>query len=842
MLNGFEDTHFKWTFRNYQQRVLDEAETYLKDGKIHIVAAPGSGKTILGLELIRSEGFKTLVLSPSIAIRQQWMDRFAEAFLNKEQLDENWCSENIDDNAMITSMTYQGLFAAMNDDPQGFIKKVKKAGIKSFCFDEAHHLKRQWWRVLDTLANEFPENIRICLTATPPYDCSSTEWNNYINLCGDIDCEISIPELVKEKSLCPHQDYVYLSLPVQTECSKIRKIKGTSKEFMAWLMANDDLKESVESHPIFYKKARKLLFDGKDTEKLDEWEVFLDYPDYLTGFLVYCKEANIQIKKNLRRLMGTFEVLPKINVYWMEKFLQGYLFLDPNVVDDDCKNSIITRLKRDSLMIKNKLYLDKSKKINKILIKSQGKFEAIADIVRSESEKLGDELRLLILTDYIKKDAEKEIGALPIYKYLKKKGFQNICLLTGNYMEMSEDIVYEASEGNESKQSRPNVLSQVRDDIASGKIKIIVGTVSYLGEGWDAPWINSLILATTVRSYVSSNQMRGRAIRYLKDKPDKTSAIWHLLSMDNTFSGKYTASEQIDELAERFTGFMGLSQDGNVITNGIERLNLPMNKLSKAEVATYNDNVLNKAGNRRLINKRWQNALILSDGSSAKEKVFVHRKVIVKNFHYYNALLAFFSGLLSFITVIFDRIIIPILRQDKSPSISNRWIMILLIGGVYLSSRYGYKLLYKLTPQSRFNSISAALLNAMIKKKIISSDVSVVTEENGERLDSSLLNATLRENTEYAKALTEFFGPIDNPRYILMERMFLKRTEYYPVPYRFASKREDVELLLKELNVEKRTFRAHYLRNPKGRKILLRARFKAYSNIQKKFTGHNRTL
>ncbi len=117
-----------------------------------------------------------------------------------------------------------------------------------------------------------------------------------------------------------------------------------------------------------------------------------------------------------------------------------------------------------------------------------------------------------------------------------------------------------------------------------------------------------------------------------------------------------------------------------------------------------------------------------------------------------------------------------------------------------------------------------------------------MTEENGERLDSTLLNATLRENTEYAKALTEFFGLIDNPRYILMERMFLKRIEYYPVPYRFASKREDVELLLKELNVEKRTFRAHYLRNPKGRKILLRARFKAYSNIQKKFTGHNRTL
>lgn len=109
----------------------------------------------------------------------------------------------------------------------------------------------------------------------------------------------------------------------------------------------------------------------------------------------------------------------------------------------------------------------------------------------------------------------------------------------------------------------------------------------------------------------------------------------------------------------------------------------------------------------------------------------------------------------------------------------------------------------------------------MIEKKIISSDVSVMTEEEGERLDSFLLNATLRENTEYAKALTELFGPIDNPRYILMERTFLKRREYYPVPSCLGSKKEDVELFLRELNAQKQSFRAHYLRNPKGKKILL---------------------
>ena len=44
---------FKGTWRRYQARVLEHADRYMADGKIHIVAAPGSGKTTLGIELIR---------------------------------------------------------------------------------------------------------------------------------------------------------------------------------------------------------------------------------------------------------------------------------------------------------------------------------------------------------------------------------------------------------------------------------------------------------------------------------------------------------------------------------------------------------------------------------------------------------------------------------------------------------------------------------------------------------------------------------------------------------------------------------------------------------------------
>ena len=53
---------FKGTWRNYQARVLEHADRYMADGKIHIVAAPGSGKTTLGIELIRRMNGKALIL------------------------------------------------------------------------------------------------------------------------------------------------------------------------------------------------------------------------------------------------------------------------------------------------------------------------------------------------------------------------------------------------------------------------------------------------------------------------------------------------------------------------------------------------------------------------------------------------------------------------------------------------------------------------------------------------------------------------------------------------------------------------------------------------------------
>ena len=96
---------FKGTWRNYQRRVLEEVDQYLEDGKIHIAAAPGAGKTTLGIELIRRMGQPCLILSPRIVIREQWLERIRQSFL-EEGKEQGLLSNDLKKPAKITSVTY----------------------------------------------------------------------------------------------------------------------------------------------------------------------------------------------------------------------------------------------------------------------------------------------------------------------------------------------------------------------------------------------------------------------------------------------------------------------------------------------------------------------------------------------------------------------------------------------------------------------------------------------------------------------------------------------------------------------------------------------------------------
>src|SRR5947209_17616437 len=113
-----ESIRFQKDWRAYQARVLEHLESYIGDDKLHLVAAPGSGKTVLGLEVIKRANQPTLVLAPTITIRDQWVDRLVDLFLPPGSGRPAWVSTELRNPAFLTVATYQALHALCSGEPE----------------------------------------------------------------------------------------------------------------------------------------------------------------------------------------------------------------------------------------------------------------------------------------------------------------------------------------------------------------------------------------------------------------------------------------------------------------------------------------------------------------------------------------------------------------------------------------------------------------------------------------------------------------------------------------------------------------------------------------------------
>src|SRR6266487_2367647 len=72
---------FQGRWRRYQELALEAFERDRRAGRrsTHVLAPPGSGKTMLGMEIVRRLGTRALVLCPNSAVQAQWL-RTAELF------------------------------------------------------------------------------------------------------------------------------------------------------------------------------------------------------------------------------------------------------------------------------------------------------------------------------------------------------------------------------------------------------------------------------------------------------------------------------------------------------------------------------------------------------------------------------------------------------------------------------------------------------------------------------------------------------------------------------------------------------------------------------------------
>lgn len=860
-MSDFDNVHFKGTFRDYQQRVLNNADKYLDDGKINIVAAPGSGKTILGIELIRRLGSPCIIFSPTTAIRQQWGERFKSLFLDDTDSFDRLFSNDLHDVKLLNSVTYQALYMAIEkisaDDGDDvdcsdvdLFKAMKESGIKTVCLDEAHHLKNEWQKALEKFIAALDEDVKIIsLTATPPYDSEGNEWARYVNVCGEIDEEIFVPELVGQNSLCPHQDYVYFNYPTESEASSLAEHKENA------VLAVEEL----GGLDIFAQICQDLNSE-KDYDKL-----FTSAREYI-ALAILLRHYRFEIDKKLIWELTAKKDLPPFKMQYAETALQ--FLLDGELIAKEQKAEIINILKKNSVYEKRRVTLVLNDKLKRTLISSTGKLISIAKIAHSEINALGSRLRMLVLTDYIKKENLTKIGTaedfnsvnvVSIFETLRRNVSNvNIGVLSGTLVILPKTV--DLSDIKHKKQDIPNTgycivefsgaISRSVDCVGrlleKGELQILVGTKSLLGEGWDSPCINSLILASFVGSFVLSNQMRGRAIRIDKNDSEKTANIWHLVTVEPEYLFKDKTKERIsayinqdyskltsydyDILKRRFDSFMGPNYETGVIESGIERITVIKPPFDSAGIERINNETLRLSAKREDVKNKWRGEV--ADGRfSVAVETGIPKEKRVPVFTFWN--FAINAVIIATALSLARPIQIQISRRDTPFTLLFLAVLAVMMTALYYCSK---KIVLHFNPANSIRTLGIAVYKTLCECDLISpsAKVETVMDKNLNQVSLYLRNASQHDQNIFNTAMTEMLSPIENPRYILIGKKKTGECNYelsFACPSIIGKKKEYAEVLSQKLKSTTGNFKPMYTRLEGGRELILKCRKDSYITL-----------
>ena len=223
-------------------------------------------------------------------------------------VDESLLSNDLETPGVVTIITYQSL-DAMKKRKVNIEKIIKQNEIKTIILDEAHHLRKVWFKNLQNMFENLDDITTIALTATPPYD-NGNDFANYMGLCGDIDAKITIPQLVGSNCLCPHQDYIYFNLPNKEQEISLITYREQTKSLIQKIKDDINFIKLVALHDY-------LIFPEENVSNI------LDDFDFYISILSFLKEKNINVSKST--LNKKIEV-PKFRDEYLGIILEKYLF------------------------------------------------------------------------------------------------------------------------------------------------------------------------------------------------------------------------------------------------------------------------------------------------------------------------------------------------------------------------------------------------------------------------------------------------------------------------------------------------------------------------------------
>jgi superfamily II DNA or RNA helicase len=440
-------------FRRYQLLALDAFEKARAAGGRHayIVMPPGSGKTVLGLEIARRLGNRALCLGPNTAIQAQWIEQWRgfqpatisagidptldnvvtaltyQAICNIDphspELDEQvaalqaidtgdrYISADIRRHTRLVAAqggAHEQLLALLHPNGRRLLEKLTSGGQWTLVLDECHHLLEMWGYLLRSLLHELGDDVFVIgLTATPASELNERQAALQQELFGRADFEVATPAVVKEGNLAPYQELAYLTTPLDHEAEYIESERLRFEELITALL--DPGLGTVSFLDWFQSR----FVERRSREGVEVgWDDFeARQPNLAQAALRYCYGYSRPPPPGARLREGDREPPTAEDwIYLIDDYCVGHLRGSEAPADLAGWEMIHAALPGLGYALGYRGVHSYISPVDRVLLLSGGKAVAATEILATEDRALGPRLRALLICDFEVAGAERPAG------------------------------------------------------------------------------------------------------------------------------------------------------------------------------------------------------------------------------------------------------------------------------------------------------------------------------------------------------------------------------------------------------------------------------------------------
>lgn len=707
------------------------------------------------------------------------------------------------------------LFRVLHPNARELVNNLYRHQVKTVIFDECHHLQNYWALVMSEIIRKLQAQNVIGLTATPPLDEEVEQVKCYARLMGGIDFEIPTPAVVKEGMLAPYQDLVYFCIPTTDEFEFIKNSHQKFKELT--LLFNKP------EGDFYYWIIERIVNRKLVTGETQEWAKFISSrPGLATAGVKYLLKHNYRLPRDVKVTEIMYEQITLEDwCFLIEDYALNLLKISAKEEDAKLYDDIRDALRSLGFVLSEKGIRTYSSPIDRVLAYSRSKISAVKTILKNEMESMGENLRIAIVTDFEFSNAlsikrtdnvinEESGGAISVIRELTADpdlDRLNPVMVTSSNLLCDDDLaetyismgrkwaieqslvidfsIEPTDAGNFSAiigsgkdwNSRTAVLFTT-NLLEQGVTKCIIGTRGLLGEGWDSIKLNTLIDLTTVTTYASVNQLRGRSIRKSPDEPKKLANNWDVICIAPGFEKGYNDA---DRLYKRHGQFYGICDDGQ-IQRGINHLDGALafgeSQLSDTEISLINQRMLNKAADRETAYKLWRigekyenqelGCCELKIAKPIKMKaasVFKNETIVLRGKIKACILWTAFTGVCSYLAS-------QVYTYDTNASYLL-WAVAGVFGiGTYWSIRallnFANNNFFGLSVRNSVEDICKCVFHSLKECELINSgsnEKSIVVSERGDGSIRVYIDGVEEDTKLFANSVAEVFAPIEDQRY-----------------------------------------------------------------------------